>query len=309
MVSVGSQKHCTSILPLARDQVTSPKGFNITSHPGEGFLFDIPEASGDFTVAIRLYSKNSMVQHGFSSDTTSSMGLSQSIESFSHGFSSLSSTNLSSSKYSLFNTKLRPGSSSSTTLNNQALEYDGLRTPAPPNSLGTCLGEMSFSLPTNHPFGKVSGTYTIVHAGKKETGKIVLQMGLFLDEEFHLPPVSFIEQNYLFLYFSNGVLFVNRRFHPVQRIIKISLISCYECLKARHIGKSTTLLSVLRLFKYTIQSISRYPIIFICLRNVMNNNVGNRHDHRLQSFQPISSYMFQCQILNIWQRQRPLSFT
>eukprot|EP00842_Homolaphlyctis_polyrhiza_P004650 jgi/Hompol1/5186/HPOL_004206-RA len=56
VVSAGSLRRCTSVLPLSMDTL-GPKGFQIATHPMEGFLFDIPETQQDFTITIRVYSK------------------------------------------------------------------------------------------------------------------------------------------------------------------------------------------------------------------------------------------------------------
>ena len=52
------------------------------------------------------------------------------------------------------------------------------------NSLGPVLGELSFNLSQQQRMGKSTGTYTLLANGKKEVAKIILQTGIFEDEEY-----------------------------------------------------------------------------------------------------------------------------
>ncbi|KAI8919632.1 hypothetical protein BC831DRAFT_480954 [Entophlyctis helioformis] len=206
VVSVGNQKRCSSVMPLLRDP-SGPKGFNITSRPLEGFLFDVPDNGQDFTITIRLYSKSPDSEahgHGHGYGSGGNISHSPSVESFnSHASQSIR-------RFSIFGTKRSsahlPTSASSSgmlsalagghndysrdALHTRDQQNEAFRFPASPTAIGSLLCEIAFSLPCNHAFSKVSGSYAASLGSKKELAKVGLQMGMFLDEGYSPEPVS-----------------------------------------------------------------------------------------------------------------------
>ncbi|KAH6561436.1 hypothetical protein BASA50_005657 [Batrachochytrium salamandrivorans] len=189
IVSVGNGRRCTSILPLRSDH-NAPKGFQHACHPYEGFIFDIPNSQEDVIIAIRLYSKlpDAEDPHG---GTKSPTGLhSASMESFSSHASGFKKSTLSffgsgsSHGSSLSKRTSMPASGYGSTFK-QFQDQEALRFPAPPTALDTLIGEMTLTLPTQHAFSKVAGTYALtLNGGKKEVAKINIQMGMFVEEKF-----------------------------------------------------------------------------------------------------------------------------
>jgi hypothetical protein len=55
-------------------------------------------------------------------------------------------------------------------------------------TLGDFIGEFTIVIPSEHAFSKVTGSHAVLY-GKKEVGKVMLQMGLFLDGAFAIRPV------------------------------------------------------------------------------------------------------------------------
>ena len=55
------------------------------------------------------------------------------------------------------------------------------------NGVGPLLGEFSITLPTHHVFSKIIGTYGVTNS-KKDVAKIVLHLGMFVEEKFCLLP-------------------------------------------------------------------------------------------------------------------------
>ncbi|EGF80633.1 hypothetical protein BATDEDRAFT_24407 [Batrachochytrium dendrobatidis JAM81] len=187
IVTVGDARRLTSALPLRSDS-NAPKGFHYSSHPMEGFIYDVPKTQQDVNITIRLYSKCMNNDEPHDGSKSHSGLMSPSMESFSShasGFkrSTLSFFGGSGGSNTLIGKRSSAHAPSSTF--KQFQDQEALRFPASPNAVDVTLAEMSLTLPTQHAFSKITGSYTLTaNGGKKEVARVNIQMGMFVEEEF-----------------------------------------------------------------------------------------------------------------------------
>ncbi|KAI9095213.1 hypothetical protein DFS34DRAFT_627062 [Phlyctochytrium arcticum] len=188
-LQIAGQRAATNALITRKE---SSKGFGLSASPKEGFIFDTEDH--DSRVTLRVLSVPSTALNSrLSSEFPSQLSASPSLDNVPAAapFAVAADPSLLRPKMSLLSGLRRSPTASSLAFNAFG-GASGSSTPTRGATVtgadgGQLLGEVSFMIPSRPGAGaKIPGEYTVMALnGKKEIAKVMLQIGVFLDEDYN----------------------------------------------------------------------------------------------------------------------------